>query len=247
VTVVETHDIILETTGRSTSRPFGLGADQAIRLMALTRIGPDAEPHRLKAVDTVAGPDEYRYYDRGHVYFSIPPLGEQVAVQYRFEYELAGAVTPAWAIAAGPARALPDEQELFWPWKRIGHVVADWRAPGRRLTTRYRFDHDVLLPSREGPATRFADRLSPRVRHAWRDIAPPGTSARRRTARIARTRCSTISGPGTRRRRRRRRRCGSSSLAALPIAGTSAGCSWSSPRACAAGRRSIAPSSTRAS
>src|SRR5215207_9189573 len=61
-TVVETHHIVLETTGRNTFHTFGLGADQAIRLTALTRIGPDAEPHRLKAVETVEGPDEYRYY-----------------------------------------------------------------------------------------------------------------------------------------------------------------------------------------
>jgi hypothetical protein len=44
VTVVETHDIVLDTTGRNTFRTFGLGADQAIRLTALTRIGADGEP-----------------------------------------------------------------------------------------------------------------------------------------------------------------------------------------------------------
>jgi len=175
VTVIETHDIVLEHTGRNTFRTFGLGADQAIRLTAITRIGPDGEPHPLKAVETVDGPDEYRYYDRGHVYFSIPALGEQVAVQYRFEYELAGAVTPAWAIAAGPGSRASDEQELFWPWERIGHVVADWRSAWPASTTRYRFDHDVLLPSREGPGYTFR-RIDYRLEYdsAWRDIAPPG-------------------------------------------------------------------------
>ena len=175
VTVVETHDIVLETTGRNTFRTFGLGADQAIRLTALTRIGPDGEPHPLKAVETVTGPDEYRYYDRGHVYFSIPPLGERVAVQYRFEYQLIGAVTPAWAIAAGPGSRASDEQELFWPWERIGHVVADWRRAWPALTTRYRFDHDVLLPSREGPGHTFVSRLRSRVRqHVARHHADRG-------------------------------------------------------------------------
>ena len=38
-TVVETHHIVLETTGRKTFRDFGRGADQAIRL---TR----DDPHR---------------------------------------------------------------------------------------------------------------------------------------------------------------------------------------------------------
>jgi hypothetical protein len=175
VTVVETHDILLETTGRSTFRTFGLGADQAIRLTAITRIGPDNEPHPLEAVETVTGPDEYRYYDRGHVYFSIPALGERVALQYRFEYELVGAVAPAWAIAAGPGSRASDEQEFFWPWERIGHVVADWRSAWPALTTRYRFDHDVLLPDRDGPGSTFR-RIDYRLEFdtAWRDIAPTG-------------------------------------------------------------------------
>jgi hypothetical protein len=173
VTVVETHHIVLETTGRNTFRTFGLGADQAIRLTAITRIGSDGEPHPLKAVETVAGPDEYRYYDRGHVYFSIPPLGERVTVQYRFEYELVGAVAPAWAIAAGPGSRASDEQEFFWPWERVGHVVADWRRAWPALRTRYRFDHDVLLPSREGPGYTFRQ-IDYRLEYdtAWRDIAP---------------------------------------------------------------------------
>lgn len=173
VTVVETHDIVLESTGRSTFRTFGLGADQAIRLTAMTRLGPDGEPHPLNAVEAVAGPDEYRYYDRGHVYFSIPPLGERVALQYRFEYELVGAVTPAWAIAAGPGSRASGEQEFFWPWQRVGHVIADWRRAWPALTTRYRFDHDVLLPSREGPGYSVR-RLDYDLEYdtAWRDIAP---------------------------------------------------------------------------
>ena len=139
----------------------------------MTRIGPDGEPHPLKAVDTVQGPDEYRYYDRGHVYFSIPPLGEKVAVRYRFEYELIGAVTPAWAIAAGPGSRASDEQELFWPWERVGHVVADWRRAWPALTTRYRFDHDVLLPSREGPGYTIREvDYDLEYDNTWRDITP---------------------------------------------------------------------------
>ena len=80
------------------------------------------------------------------------------------------------------------------------------------LTTRYRFDHDVLLPGREGPGSHVpSDRLSPRVRHGVaRHRARRRTSARRRTAPFAPPRCSTISAPASRRRRRRcRRRCGS--------------------------------------
>ena len=221
VTVVETHDIVLATTGRNTFRTFGLGANQAIRLTALTRSGPGGGPHPLKAVETVNAPEEYRYYDRGHVYISIPPLGEKVAVQYRFEYELIGAVTPAWAIAAGPGSRASDELELFWPWERVGHVVADWRRAWPALTTRYRFDHDVLLPSRKGPATRFVEvDYDLEYDNTWRDITPTQESARRRTARIARTRCSNL-GPGIPPRATTAPAAlRLASLAALPIGGT---------------------------
>ena len=164
----------------------------------MTRIGPDGEPHPLKAVDTVNGPDEYRYYDRGHVYFSIPPLGEKVAVQYRFEYELIGAVTPAWAIAAGPGSRASDEQELFWPWQRIGHVVADWRRAWPALTTRYRFDHDVLLPEpRRARPHVSSSRLRPRVRHrVARHHADRRTSARRRHGAYRAHKVFDYLGPG---------------------------------------------------
>jgi len=173
VIVVETHDIVLDTTGRNVFRTFGLGADQAIRLTAMTRVGPDGASHPLKRVAIVDGPDEYRNYDRGHVYFSIPPLGERVAVRYRFDYELIGAVAPAWAIAAGPGSRASDDQEFFWPWERIGHVVADWRRAWPASTTRYRFDHDVLLPSREGPGHTFRQ-LDYDLEYdtAWRDLTP---------------------------------------------------------------------------
>src|SRR5688572_33400436 len=63
VTVVETHDIVLATTGRNVFHDFGRGADQDVVLRALTRIGPDHEPHALKKVETVTGPDEYTHYE----------------------------------------------------------------------------------------------------------------------------------------------------------------------------------------
>ncbi len=172
-TVVETHDIVLETTGRNVFRDFGRGADQDIRLTAMTRIGPDHEPHALKKVAAVDGPDQFAYYQLGHAYFSIPALGERVTLQYRFEYELIGAVAPAWAIAAGPGSRAPRDQELFWPWQRIGHIVADWRRARPAVAARYRFDHDVLFPDREGSGHVFRQ-IDYRLEYdtLWRDIAP---------------------------------------------------------------------------
>lgn len=171
VTVAETHHIVFATTGRSVSHDFGLGADQAIALTAVTRIGPDGEPHRLKAVETVAGPDEYRYYDRGHAYFSVPALGEAVPLTYRFEYGLVGGVAPSWAIAAGPGSRAAGELEFQWPWYRAGEILADWRRPWPVLATRYRFDHEILLPDREGSGNVFRQ-IDYRLEYdsAWREV-----------------------------------------------------------------------------
>jgi hypothetical protein len=173
VTVVETHDIVLATTGRNVFHDFGRGADQDVLLRALTRIGPDHEPHPLKKVETVNGPDEYTHYELGHAYFSIPPLGENVTLQYRLEYELVGAVAPSRAIAAGPGSRAPTDQELFFPWDRIGHVIDDWRRAWPALATRYRFDHDVMLPDRTGQNHVFRQ-IDYRLEYDtfWRDTAP---------------------------------------------------------------------------
>jgi hypothetical protein len=173
VTVVETHDIVFETTGRNVFRDFGRGADQDIRLTAMIRIGPDHEPHALRKVAAVEGPDQFAYYDVGHAYFAVPALGERVSLQYRFKYELIGAVAPAWAIAAGPGSRGPRDVELFWPWERIGQVAADWRRAWPALAGRYRFDHDVLFPDRDGTGHAFRQ-IDYRLEYDtfWRDVAP---------------------------------------------------------------------------
>src|SRR5215510_10142855 len=85
VTIAETHSSVFDRTDVKLFREFGLGADQAIVLTRVTRIGPGDGEHPLTAVEEVQGPDQYRYYDRGHVYYSVPPLGEQVTLAYRFE------------------------------------------------------------------------------------------------------------------------------------------------------------------
>src|SRR5262245_1908707 len=79
-TIVEPADIVFDTTDRKLVHEFGLAADQAIAIARITRIGPGGGEHPLTAVESVEGPDQYRYYDRGHVYFSVPPLGEHVAL-----------------------------------------------------------------------------------------------------------------------------------------------------------------------
>jgi len=151
VTIAETHFYVFDRTDEKLYREFGLGADQAIVLTRVTRIGPGDVEHPLTAVEEVQGPDQYRYYDRGHVYYSVPPLGEHVALAYRFEYELVGAVTPAWAIAAGPGSRAPGELGVTAPWHRVADVYRDLKKNWPELGTRYRYDHDVLRPDLDNP------------------------------------------------------------------------------------------------
>jgi hypothetical protein len=171
VEVVETHHLTLPKTGDTMFRDFGLGTDQQIVLHAVTRTGPDGEPHRLAAVENVLGPDQFRYYGRGHVYFSIPPLGDDVALVYRFEYELVNGVTPAWGMPSGEASWEPDDGPVS-PWTRVAGLIDGWREAVRRGTT-WRFDQDVLMPSRAGSG-HTVRRIDYRLEYdsAWRQTAP---------------------------------------------------------------------------
>ena len=139
----------------------------------MTRIGPDGEPHPLKGSRPSTGRTSTATTIAATSISRSRRSASGWPCSYRFDYELIGAVTPAWAIAAGPGSRASDDQEFFWPWERIGHVVADWRRAWPALTTRYRFDHDVLLPSREGPGHTFRQ-LDYDLEYdtAWRDITP---------------------------------------------------------------------------
>jgi hypothetical protein len=169
--VVETHTMRVEKGGFFLFREFGLGADQAIAFRALVRLDPDGSEHPLRDAD-VDGPDAFRYYPRGHAHFQLPELGAGAEIAYRFEYELLNAVSPAWAIAAGPD-ALIEDDRIVSPWQRLRAIVADWREARPDPEKRYRLDHDVLLPSREGPAyeVRQIDyRLA--FDDAWKQVHP---------------------------------------------------------------------------
>jgi hypothetical protein len=78
-----------------------------------------------------------------------PPF-ETTTVRYLIEYELVGAVTPAWDLVAG-ALPLDDGTIPRNPLDRANEVLAGWRAAWPQLDSNYRFDHDVLFPSRGAP------------------------------------------------------------------------------------------------
>jgi hypothetical protein len=171
VEVVETHHVTFAKTGDTLFRQFGLGTDQQIVLHAVTRTGPDGEPHRLTAVDEVHGPDQFRYYERGHVHFSIPTLGDDVPLVYRFEYELVNGVTPAWGLPSGEGSWEPGV-DVIEPWRRLSGLIHEWRE-AVALGTTWRFDHDVLMPSREGPGY-TVKQIDYHLEYdsAWRQTAP---------------------------------------------------------------------------
>ena len=162
--VVETHHMNLrEGGGFNLTREFGLAVDQSIVFHGITRIGPGETEQALEDAE-VGLPDRYRYYPMGHVYLSIPQLERGTEVAYRMEYELVGALSPSWAIGAGKG-PLGRPMSFDPPLARLREVVADLREvvadlrevvgdlrevwPPRNNV--FRLDHDVLLPSRDGP------------------------------------------------------------------------------------------------
>ena len=125
VTVVETHDIVVATTGRNVFHEFGRGADQDIVLRAMTRIGPDHEPHPLKKVETVNGPDKYTHYELGHAHsrsrLSVKPSA--------LTYQASSTGSPAQSrrpgrIAAGPGYAGVGRAGARLLWERTGRCTA---------------------------------------------------------------------------------------------------------------------------
>ena len=112
-------------------------------------MAPDGTEQALEDAE-VGLPDRYRYYPMGHVYFSIPKFERGTEVVYRMEYELVGALSPSWAIGAGKG-PLGRPMSFDPPLDRLHEVVADLREAWPPRDDVFRLDHDVLLPSRDGP------------------------------------------------------------------------------------------------
>jgi hypothetical protein len=178
--IVETHHMRLDASGAKglrLFREFGLGADQSIAFKGLTRIDADGTEHPL--IDaTVDRPDRYRYYPRGHVYYQIPDLDANAEIVYRFEYELLNPLAPAWGIAAG-WHATDRSASFVAPWRRAAEVLADLRAAWPEPDRRYRLDHDVLFPSRDGPGY-VSEHIDYRLEYgaAWKRRSAAGEATR---------------------------------------------------------------------
>ncbi|MDV6034783.1 MAG: DUF2207 domain-containing protein [Phycisphaera sp. RhM] len=180
--VTETHDRRIDQGHESGFRSFGLGVDQSIASLKITRISADGTQTPLldqgPANREVDGPDQFRYYPRGHIYFRYPEVIGQTELRYRLDYELVHAVSPAWGLGAGWDPLTPEDG-YGSPWRRWKSIVADakaaWPAPDRR----YRLDHSVLFPERdENRDTAFELNYNLRFDTAWREVDSTAELAR---------------------------------------------------------------------
>jgi hypothetical protein len=166
--VVEIHHIVVGKGSESDFRVFGLGADQSIVIKGITRISEDGGETPLVDQE-VDGPDQYRYYPAGHVYYRYPVVTEDRTFRYRFEYELINAVAPAWGITAGWG-PLTNEFGFGSPWERWRTLVMDFKEAWAGPERRYRLDHDVLLPEYVSELEIFEVDYDFAYDSAWREV-----------------------------------------------------------------------------
>lgn len=169
--VTETLQAKLVKGEESDFRSFGMSVDQSIVLTEVARIDADGTEHKLVDQE-VNGPDQFRYYPRGHVYFRYPPLTGDTLVRYRFRYELVNAMSPVWGLGAGPEPLKPDAGFMN-PWRRLQTILADAKEAWPEPNKRFRLDHSVLFPDR-GVRNDAAFEINYRLEFgtAWREVDP---------------------------------------------------------------------------
>jgi len=148
--VTETHEMKVQGDATVISRPFNYAADQGVTVHGVYRLEPDGSRKPLKEAP-VEGADSYQVYRWG-LQFSLKgdhdPAFEGVETRrYAIEYELTGALTPAWDMAAGPL-PLDGGTSPRNPLDRAKEVWAGWREAWPEIDRHYRLDHDVVFPSR---------------------------------------------------------------------------------------------------
>ncbi len=148
--VSETHAMTVQGDVAVISRPFNYAADQSVTVHGVFRLEADGSKKPLKDAP-VEGADCYQVYHWG-LQFSLkgdhdPAFEGAQTRRYIIEYELKGALTPAWDMAAGrfPTDGGTSPRN---PLDRAKEVWAGWREAGPDVHRHYRLDHDVVFPSR---------------------------------------------------------------------------------------------------
>ncbi|MEO8499541.1 MAG: DUF2207 domain-containing protein [Vicinamibacteria bacterium] len=151
VEVSEIHEMKIQGDVSVITRGFNYGVEQSALIHGVFRVEPDGSRKPLK-IGPVSDADSYQAWTWG-LQFSLrgekdPPFEGGVQTRtYAIEYTLHGAITPAWDLAAGSA-PLDDGTVPKNPFDRAREVWAGWQKAWPDLRTTYRFDHDVLFPSR---------------------------------------------------------------------------------------------------
>jgi len=148
--VAETHEMKVQGDATIISRPFNYAADQSVVVHGVFRLEADGSKKPLKEAPVEAA-DCYQVYRWG-LQFSLrgdhdPAFEGVLTRRYVIEYELQGALTPAWDMAAGRL-PLDGGTSPRSPLERAKEVWAGWREAWPGINRHYRLDHDVTFPSR---------------------------------------------------------------------------------------------------
>ncbi len=162
--VSETHELSMTGEISVVDRAVGFGPSQRVHFVSVVQLdGKAATTLRDGDPDH---PGEYRAYDAtGVVRWSVrggetQSMPERITRRFRVDYDITGAVTPAWDLPAGDAPLDPFQASWGPIGARLTRILAAWREAVTAPAPLYRFDHDVLYPTRgNGPGYAFSGRL----------------------------------------------------------------------------------------
>lgn len=180
-TVSETHEIAVGEEIQDFTWDVGLAAGQSFVLGRLVRIMDDGGERELRPGEPTQ--TESYFLGRAWLRIGLKNAGEAIGGQrrvYRIEYTLAGALAPAWDLPAGPQPLDATRSEYQNPVDRLRQVREIWREAWPGLDRHYRLDHDVLSPSRAGPAFALRE-LNYRLEwdtRIWRLLSPERDAGR---------------------------------------------------------------------
>jgi len=148
--VMETYEVALSGHVTLIYRSLNTGPDQRTRVQAVFRRDSRGAQTPLIARE-LNQPDSYHAYHWG-VAFTVgseggPPLEEQTRL-YVIRYSLENAIAPAWDLPSGPA-PLDDDILPMSPVDRARGILSEWMRLWPDRDRKYRFDHDVVFPTRD--------------------------------------------------------------------------------------------------
>ncbi|AHF00162.1 hypothetical protein THITH_10950 [Thioalkalivibrio paradoxus ARh 1] len=175
--VRETLDLRETVPGNVLERVLIPPPGAQITLGKAVRMHPDGQETPLSPVDTDTGTNGAadRHLRLRWMLDDPAPSTAHVPVRIRIEYELSGALRPAWDLAG--AQAAPDTRDipmLHNPLLRGRELLLAWRNAAQCLERCVRLDHEIRFPPGDGrPAVDTAD-ITYRLDYAghWQPLLP---------------------------------------------------------------------------